>query len=272
MVLFRQSIRTSLRLGASLGQVGEFSFILAGLGVSIGVLPELGRSLILAAAFVTIVANPLLFLVVNGISKFLGNHPRLSDLLERQKAPRMIATNLYVAQPANHAIIVGYGRVGRTIGDALTRARKPFVAIEQDRRTVEAMRALDVVAVYGDATRPGILDLANPELAKLLIIAAPDPFHARHVIELARKKNPNIEIVVRTHSDQAQELFESLGVRKALMGERELAFGMAHVSLMTLGITDDKSDTIIAGMRGGDRMPTIEFSALMPKPRPDGRA
>ncbi|MEP6779500.1 MAG: cation:proton antiporter, partial [Gemmatimonadaceae bacterium] len=272
MVLYRQSLGTALRLGASLGQIGEFSFILAGLGVSIGVLPEQGRSLILAAAFVTIVANPFLFSIVSGIGNWLDNHSKIADLLERQKAPRMIATNLYAAQPMNHAIIVGYGRVGRTIGDALTRAKKPFVAIEQDRRTVEAMRALDVVTVYGDATRHGILDLANPDLATVLIIAAPDPFHARHVIELARKKNPTIDIVVRTHSDQAQELFESMGVRKSLMGERELAFGMALVSLQSLGIREDKADLIVSTLRGGDRMPTKEFSALMPRPRPDGRS
>ncbi|MEP6763223.1 MAG: cation:proton antiporter [Gemmatimonadaceae bacterium] len=272
LVLYRQSLGTALRLGASLGQIGEFSFILAGLGVSIGVLPELGRSFILATAFVTIVANPLLFAIVNGIGNWLNNHSRIADLLERQKAPRMIATNLYVAQPVNHAIIVGYGRVGRTIGDALTRAKKPFVAIEQDRRTVEAMRTLDVVTVYGDATRHGILDLASPDLATVLIIAVPDPFHARHVIELARKKNPGIDIVVRTHSDQAQELFDSMGVRKSIMGERELAFGMALLSLQSLGLREDKADLIVSTLRGGDRMPTKEFSALMPRPRPDGRS
>ncbi|MEO7358831.1 MAG: cation:proton antiporter [Gemmatimonadaceae bacterium] len=272
MVLLRHPLGASLRLGASLGQIGEFSFILAGLGVSIGVLPEQGRSLILAAAFATIVLNPLVFFALSRFADYLAKYPRLLDRLERQKAPRMIATDLFAAQVVGHAIIIGYGRVGRTIGDALTRVGKPFIAIEQDRRTVEAMRTVDVATVYGDATRPGILDLAHPELASLLVIAAPDPYHARHLIELVRKKNPDIDIVVRTHSDKEQELFESLGVSKAMMGERELAFGMAHHALRSLGFDDDSTDVVIAGLRGGDRMHTREFSSLMPPPTPSGRA
>lgn len=272
MVLLRHPIGASLRLGASLGQIGEFSFILAGLGVTIGVMEESGRSLILAGAFATIVLNPLVFFLLSRLADLLARYPKLADRLERQKAPRMIATDLYVAQVAGHAIIVGYGRVGRTIGDALTRVGKPFIAIEQDRRTVEAMRTLGVATIYGDATRPGMLDHANPQLASLLVIASPDPYHARHVIELVRARNPKIDIVVRTHSDKEQELFESLGVSKALMGERELAFGMAHHSLRSLGYDEDRVDFVIAGLRGGDRMHTREFSSLMPPPTPSGRA
>lgn len=272
MVLLRHPLGASLRLGASLGQIGEFSFILAGLGVSIGVLPEVGRSLILAAAFATIVLNPLVFFVLSRLADYLAKYPRLLDRLERQKAPRLIATDLFAAHVAGHAIIIGYGRVGRTIGDALARVGTPFIAIEQDRRVVEAMRTVDVATVYGDATRPGMLDLAQPELARLLVIASPDPYHARHIIELARAKNPGIDIIVRTHSDKEQELFENLGVQKALMGERELAFGMAHHSLRSLGFDDDRTDFVIAGLRGGDRMHTREFSSLMPPPSPSGRA
>lgn len=272
MVLLRHPLGASLRLGASLGQIGEFSFILAGLGVSIGVLPEVGRSLILAAAFATIVLNPLVFFLLSRLADYLAKYPRLLDRLERQKAPRLIATDLFAAQVIGHAIIIGYGRVGRTIGDALARVGTPFIAIEQDRRVVEAMRTVDVATVYGDATRPGILDLAQPELARLLVIASPDPYHARHIIELARAKNPEIDIIVRTHSDKEQELFENLGVQKALMGERELAFGMAHHSLRSLGFDDDRTDFVIASLRGGDRMHTREFSSLMPPPSPSGRA
>ena len=272
MVWLRHPLGASLRLGASLGQIGEFSFILAGLGVSIGVLQESGRSLILAAAFATILLNPAVFYVLSRLADWLSRYPKLLDRLERQKAPRMVATDLYAAQVAGHVIIVGYGRVGRTIGDAFVRVGKPFIAIEQDRRTVEAMRTLGVATIYGDATSPGMLDHANPQLASLLVIASPDPYHARHVIELARAKNPTIDIVVRTHSDKEQELFEALGVGKALMGERELAFGMAHHSLRSLGYDEDRADSVIAELRGGDRMHTREFSSLMPPPTPSGRA
>ncbi len=264
MVLLRHPFGASLRIGASFGQIGEFSFILAGLGVSLGVLSEEGRSLILAAALCTIVLNPLLFAALDRLSAWLARHPQLLDRLERQKAPRLAHTDLFASVPQDHAILIGYGRVGRTIGDALQRLGEPFVVIEQDRRIVDAMRTIGVASIYGNATRAGILDHAHPARARLLVIAAPDPYHARHIIELVRAKNPTIEIVVRTHSDQELTMFEQLGVSKALMGERELAFVMAYHSLRALGADDDLADDIVEGLRGGGRMLTREFSALMP--------
>jgi CPA2 family monovalent cation:H+ antiporter-2 len=263
MVLLRHPLGASLRLGASLGQIGEFSFILAALGVSLGVLTEEGRSLILAGALCTIVLNPGLFWVVGRLDAWLSSKPALLDRLERQKAPRLITTDLWAATPSRHAILVGYGRVGRTIGEAFQRAGFPFIAIDQDRRVVDAMRILGVNVVYGDATRPGILEHTHPETAQLLVIASPDPYHARHIIELVRAKNAHIEIIVRTHADTEQELFEQLGVSKALMGERELAFGMAYHSLRSAGCDDDRADDVIQQLRGGGRMHTREFTSMM---------
>ncbi len=264
MVMLRHPLRASLRLAATLGQIGEFSFILAGLGVSIGVLSETARSLILAAALVTIVLNPLLFVAANRLGAWIAKRPKLLERLERQKDPRLLATEIPTADAPDHAILIGYGRVGRTIGDALQRLGIPFVAVEQERRVVDAMRAVGVATIYGDATRPGILEHTHPEHARLLVIATPDPYHARHIITLARAINPDIDIVVRTHSDQEQTLFERMGVTKALMGERELAFGMAYYSLRSLGIDDDRADDVVESLRNGGRMSTREFTSLMP--------
>ncbi|MCC6245851.1 MAG: cation:proton antiporter [Gemmatimonadaceae bacterium] len=265
MVLLRHPLRSSLRLGASLGQIGEFSFILAGLGVSLGVLTADAQSLLLGAALITITINPAVFWAFDGVGAWVAARPKLLDKLERQKAPRVVATEMHAALQPDHAILVGYGRVGRTIGDALQRHGVPFIAIEQDRRVVEAMRTLGVSTIFGDATQAGILEYAHPERARLLVVAAPDPYHARHIIAMARSRNPKIEVIVRTHSDQEQQLFEEMNVQKALMGERELAFGMAYYSLRSLGCDDDIADVIIQQLRGGQRMPTQEFSTLMPQ-------
>lgn len=272
MVLLRHPLRASLRLGASLGQIGEFSFILAALGVSMGVLTEEARSLLLGAALVTITLNPVVFSLLDRLGAWVSERSELLDRLERQKEPRLVGTDMFVALEPDHAILIGYGRVGRTIGDALQRIGVPFIAIEQDRRVVEAMRTIGVSTIYGDATQMSILEHAHPERAKLLVIASPDPYHARHIIGLARQRNPNIEIVVRTHSDQEQRLFEEMKVDKALMGERELAFGMAYYSLRSLGIDDDRADDVVQQLRGGARMPTQEFSMLMPHAVPGVRA
>ncbi len=265
MLLLRHPLGASMRLGASLGQIGEFSFILAGLGVALGVLTDGQRNLILAAALVTIVLNPLLFTAANRAADWITHRPKWLDRLERHKAPSTIASDLHSVVQTGHAVLIGYGRVGRTIGDALHRYNVPFVAVEQDRRVVDAMRALGVTAVYGDATRPGIIEHAHPEHAILLIVASPDPYHARHVIELVRARNPSIEVIVRTHGDREVELFESMGVSKVLMGERELAYGMAYHSLRSVGCDDDRADDIIFSLRGGQRMDTREFSSLVPQ-------
>jgi CPA2 family monovalent cation:H+ antiporter-2 len=262
MVLLRHPLRASLRIGACFGQIGEFSFILAALGVSLGVLSEDARSLLLGAALITISFNPLTFSLLDRLGGWISQRSELLDRLERQQEPRLVGTDMYVALEADHAILIGYGRVGRTIGDALQRMGVPFIAIEQDRRVVEAMRSLGVSTIYGDATQSAIFEHAMPERAKLLVLASPDPYHARHIIGMARARNPNIEIVVRTHSDQEQALFDSMGVSKALMGERELAFGMAYHSLRALGSSDDRADDIIQQLRGGARMATREFSTL----------
>jgi len=265
LVLLRHPVGPSLRLGAAFGQVGEFSFIMAGLGVSLGVLPEAGRSLVLAAALVTIVANPLLYRGAQRLAAWLARFPALIDRMERTREPRVATTALFQAVPRDHVILVGYGRVGRTIGDALQRRGIPFVAIEQDRRTLEVMRGMGVPAIYGNATRADILQLAHPATARLLVVATPDPYHAQVVIERAREANAALQVVVRTHGDEEQALFEQMGVQRALMGERELAYAMAYHSLRAMGCSDDHADHVLDELRDGGRMATTEFRALFPQ-------
>jgi CPA2 family monovalent cation:H+ antiporter-2 len=263
LVLLRHPVGPSLRLGAAFGQVGEFSFIMAGLGGSMGVLPEEGRSLVLAAALVTIVANPLLYRGAQRLAAWLARFPALIDRMERTREPRVATTAVFQAVPRDHVILVGYGRVGRTIGDALQRRGIPFVAVEQDRRTLEVMRSMGVPAIYGNATRADILQLAHPATARLLVVATPDPYHAQVVIERAREANAALQVVVRTHGDEEQALFERMGVQRALMGERELAYAMAYHSLRAMGCSDDHADHVLDELRDGGRMATTEFHALL---------
>ena len=135
------------------------------------------------------------------------------------------------------------------MGEALERYGVPYVAIERDRRIVEALRERGVPALSGDATRPGILPLAHPERARLLVVATPDPYQAREVIRLARQANPTIDIVVRTHNAAEERYLSGLAVGRAIMGERELALGMAHYALLALGRTDDEADAAITTLR-----------------------
>ncbi len=250
VLAFRYPLRTALTVSGSLAQIGEFSFILASLGLSLGLLAEESQSLIVAVALLSITLNPLMFAAVRPVDRWVRAHPRLLAALERDDDSRDLGL-IPEAQDhlRDHAILVGYGRVGGTVGAALTQSRIPYVAIERDRRIVEALRKAGIAAISGDATRHGILGLAHPERARLMVVATPDPYQAREVITLGRKANPTLDIVVRTHSVAEERYFEKLGVGRVVMGERELALGMAHYALLSLGRSDDEADEAVSQLR-----------------------
>jgi len=256
VLLFRYPVHTALTVSASLAQIGEFSFILASLGVSLRLLTPESHSLIVAVALLSITLNPLMFAAVGPMARWVRARPRLLDLLERPEPDAGLGMDLSEEKRLrDHAILVGHGRVGGTVGEALGRCGIPYVAIERDRRTVEALRKRGVPAISGDATRPGILSLAGPERARLLVVATPDPYQAREVIALARKANPQIDIVVRTHGVAEERYFEALKVGRAVMGERELAFGMAHYALTSLRRSSGEADAVVAAIRTAVQAP-----------------
>jgi CPA2 family monovalent cation:H+ antiporter-2 len=235
VLLFRYPLHTALVISASLAQIGEFSFILAALGVSLGLLPEEGQSLIVAGALLTISLNPLAFEIATWLSRWAGRHPRVLAALERGTPGVPIAATGGDGALSDHAILVGYGRVGGTIGGALAASHLPYVVIEQNRELFESLRDRGIPAVYGNASRKTVLELARPERARMVIVTAPDPFQARAVVEQARRLNPSIETVVRTHSEEERGYLERAGVSRAVVGEVELAQTMARYALQAAG-------------------------------------
>jgi CPA2 family monovalent cation:H+ antiporter-2 len=249
-LFFRQPVRSALVISTTLAQIGEFSFILVGLGITLGVLPDLGRDLILAGAILSITVNPLLVRATTAIQTWIEARPKLVLALERSDlAVEAQPTLVHDAALRDHVVLVGYGRVGRRIGDALQAARIPYIVVERDRVAVETLRSQGVPAIFGDAARPGILDHVHLQTARLLIIASPDAYQARRVIEISKAFNPRIEIAVRTHSETGQRFLEQLGADRAFMGERELALSMAHHALIRMGRTDDEADATVDQMR-----------------------
>jgi CPA2 family monovalent cation:H+ antiporter-2 len=234
VLLLRYPLHTALVISASLAQIGEFSFILAALGLSLGLLPPEGQSLIVAGALLTISLNPLAFEVAHRLSRWVAARPRLLSALERG-SPNLPEAATDDRALRGHTILIGYGRVGGTIGDALARAGVPYVVIEQNRELFESLRDRGVPAVFGNATRRTVLELARPERAKLVIVTVPDPFQARAVVEQARRMNRAIASVVRTHSEEERAYLERAGVGLAVMGERELARAMARYALEVEG-------------------------------------
>ena len=229
VIAFRYPLNTALTVSASLAQIGEFSFILAGLGVTLGLLPVEGQNFILAGAIISIALNPIVFRTIEPAERWLQGRAGLARWLERRPDPlAALPAATTPHSPAGHVVLVGYGRVGRRIGQALTEHGLPFVVVEQNRELVEKLREQGVQAVAGDASDPAELAQAHIARARMLVIAIPDAFQARLMIEAARTVNPGIETVVRTHSEEEADLLRKENAGKIFMGEHELAVGMTR--------------------------------------------
>ena len=237
VLAFRYPLNTALTVSAGLAQIGEFSFILASLGVQLGLLPSEGQDLILAGALLSIALNPVLFYWLEPARRWVLSRSRMAVRLEHRDDPLSeLPGSFDEKRLTGHVVLVGYGRVGRRIGEALTERGISFVVAEQNREVVEALRAKGMAAVSGDASEAAVLIQAHIARAGMLVVAAPDAFRVRQMIEIARKLNPRIDAVVRTHSDDEREFLERAQVGRVFMGEHELALGMTGYVLERFGV------------------------------------
>ena len=231
VLLFRYPLHTGLTVGASLAQIGEFSFILAGLGVGLGLLPAEGQSLVLAAALVSIAANALMFAAIEPVHTWLLAHwawaRRLEDRADRL-AELPASTPLELLN--RPVVLVGHGRVGQRLAQHLREAGLPLVVVDQNREVVEALRQDDRLAVCGDATTAEVLVQAHVARAALLVVAIHDTVDVRQMMTLARTLNPGVPVLVRARSEEEADLLRQDGVTAAWVAEQELARNMAdHV-------------------------------------------
>jgi CPA2 family monovalent cation:H+ antiporter-2 len=236
VLAFRYPLNTALTVSASLAQIGEFSFILAGLGVSSKLLPPEGQSLILAGALISIAVNPLVFAGVKPIENWIRARPKLLGLLERPGDPlAALPSSNGTGHLAGQVVLVGYGRVGRRIGATLATCGIPYIVAEQNRELVERLRIKGIAAVYGDASDPTVLLQTHITSASMLVVATPDTFDVRQMIKTARTLNPTIETVVRTHNEEEAGLLAREAAEKVFLGEDELAKGMTRYVLERYG-------------------------------------
>jgi K+:H+ antiporter len=228
MRLFRHSESTALMIAASRAQIGEFSFILAGLGVMLGLLPAVGRDLILAGALLSIVLTPFLFVAADWI--YAHHEPAAKGPTEAPAAPQPAAETptrepIAVTRLTDHVVLVGYGRVGRVVGAALKDVI-PLLVIETDEDIVEELHKQGIEAIIGNAADPELARAANYPAARCLLVAIPDGFEGGQVVEQARAINPKLAIIARSHSDEETGHLERHGATKVIMGEQLIAQAM----------------------------------------------
>jgi K+:H+ antiporter len=236
MRALRQPLGTGLLIGASLAQIGEFSFILAGLGMSLGLLPEAGRDLILAVAIISILVNPAFFAAIDHVRSFLERRvetagPGVGG--ETPAAEEVASRALPVTTLSDHAVVVGYGRVGGRVGEALLTAGLPLLAIEDNEDIVKQLHSNGVEVITGNAAAPESVHAANLGRARWLFVAVPNAFEAGQIIEQARGINPTLPIIARAHSDAEVDYLQKLGANVTIMGEREIADAMVEHALGT---------------------------------------
>ena len=259
VLLFRRPAGTALTISASLAQIGEFSFILASMGVSLAILPQEGQDLILAGALISIVLNPIVFFILELVrprveARFGGRvaaagGPEIrvepGDLAAASTGPATtdIPSEAAIERGApgpdddvmepltltGHTVLVGYGQVGRIVADGLKAAGRDVVVIEDSDHDVAAARAAGLEVIYGNAARQDVLRLANLGGAKNLLVAISNAFEAGTVCESGRKLNPNISIIARAYSEEEEEFLRGLGASVVIRGEREIGKGILEL-------------------------------------------
>ena len=228
VLAFGHPLGTALTISASLAQIGEFSFILANLGVELELMPERGRALILAGAILSIIANPFFFVVLD----------RFGPWIERRARPVDAGADSMAAEPAegpiidlrDHAVLIGYGRVGSVVGEALLARGQPLYVIEESSKVIEQLRSRGVAALSGNAASSAVLRTANLAAARTLFVAVPNAFEAGQIVEQARAANPELRILARAHLDAEVDYLRQLGADVIIMGEREIARAMLEAA------------------------------------------
>ena len=231
--VFGHSRDTAFVISASLAQIGEFSFILASLGMRLGVLPGEGRDLILAGAIISILLNPILFAVLDAY--FARREKALEETADAVPIPEVESEEedaLPTREPiqptslTDHVVLVGHGRVGRFVSKELRARGTPLFVIEDNKDDVAALKELGIEAVTGNAADPEVIQAANLPEARCLLVAIPDAFEGGQVVQQARDINSILPIIARAHSEEEINHLIKHGANLVVMGEHEIAKAM----------------------------------------------
>jgi len=255
VAMFGYPLRSGLTVAAALAQVGEFSFILATVGLSLGLIPDEAFQLVVAGSLISITLNPFVFRLIGPVEAWLRARPRIVAWLERRPAGLDVVPDRHAERLGGHAVICGFGRVGRMIAAALDRRGFRYIVISDDRREVDRLRTADVAALYGDAANPELLEAAHIGTAKVVIVAMSDVQASSLIVDRARELAPRVPIVVRTHSGSQVASLRAMGTMvQPVHAEREVAIQMTRFSLRRFGLTTAETEAIATGLRhrGGD--------------------
>jgi len=222
VLAFRKPLSTALTISVSLAQIGEFSFILIGLGIGLNLVPEAGRDLVLAGAILSILCNPLLFLAIDRLQPWLDRRENTTPA-DQVSAADSEDNDLHPITETGHAILIGHGRVGSRISRRLRSEGVPLVIIDDNRTRAQELREEGFSVVLGNAASTHVLELANVTAARWLMIAIPNSLEAGQIAIHGRQANADLDIIARAHFDDEVDYLQTHEADLVVMGEREIA-------------------------------------------------
>ena len=244
VLFFRYPLNTALTVGASLAQIGEFSFILAALGVSLNLLSLEGQNLILAGALISITLNSFVFSAIEPIQNWIRERSSLARLLERSGDPlAMLPDEVPQDYLRDQVVIVGHGEVGRRIARSLMQQDIKVVIAEENREIVENLRGKGIAAVSGIATEAGVLIQAHIQHARLLVLSPMDILDIHKIVDIAKTLNPQIQVLVCAESKEEAEVIRSENIGEVYFAKEEMAKNMSNHILNQIQIAHQEAPT-----------------------------
>ncbi|USA46134.1 cation:proton antiporter [Acinetobacter sp. C26M] len=229
VLFFRYPVNTALTVGASLAQIGEFSFILATLGLSLGLLTPDAQNLILAGALFSITLNSFVFSAIEPVQRWIRERSHLARLLERSGDPlAMLPDEVDQAYLRDQVVIIGYGGVGRRISENLMEQNIKVVIAEENREIVEKLRAQGIAAVSGEATEPNVLIQAHIQHARLLVISPMDILDIHRIVDISKQLNPEIQVLICAESKEEAVVIREENIGEVFYAKEEMAKNMSH--------------------------------------------
>lgn len=229
VLFFRYPINTALTVGASLAQIGEFSFILATLGLSLGLLTPDAQNLILAGALFSITLNSFVFSAIEPVQRWIRERSHLARLLERSADPLAILPDeVDQAYLRDQVVIIGYGGVGRRISENLIQQNIKVVIAEENREIVEKLRSQGIAAVSGEATEPNVLIQAHIQHARLLVISPMDILDIHRIVDISKQLNPEIQVLICAESKEEAAVIRQENLGEVFYAKEEMAKNMSH--------------------------------------------
>ena len=243
---FGYSIKTAIRTSCGINQIGEFSFVLAVVGLENNLISQDTYLLLLGTTAITLVLTPLSFELAAPLTKWVQQQPKLVRFLQKLESTQP-SENLHRLR--GHVVIAGYGRVGRVIVNLMRQQGFPVMVLENSEAAVTSLRHDQIPFVMGDADSELILEKASLPNAKALVIALPDPMSTRLLLQRARAIAPKLDIIARAHTTKELDQLSQLGAQEVVQPEFEAALALCTHLLSTLGAIDDQLDATITKIR-----------------------